>query len=96
MRIKFTRKAKNLTEAKSQLERVSGSEKYEVVKERVLTDLQFEALSNNLLIIDMFTDFKGGIVDGVRQVIRIVNNKTGEDFVVDPQGYSYCRVVGLE
>ena len=62
-----------------------------------LNDDEYATIIENLLTSYSFVkQLDGGwLTDRVREGALIVKASTGEAFVVDTQGYDYCRYVGL-
>lgn len=98
----FGRKLANLDElreyTKASIYSASAGQPYTVVKEIYLDSQDFEALSR-----DFFDDQPwlskedGGVTrDGKIRCIRVVNSETEERFLVNNEGFSYCRYTALE
>ncbi len=75
-------------------------EEYVIVDCYRLSHLDFLKTKNNLL---MEEPFQRGDVGGhaeingryVRKVTKVYSEETGEYFLTDPQGFSYCRYVAI-
>ena len=96
MRAVFVRKAINLKEVKEETNWVQQNEPFVVVEELKLENKRFQQIANNLMKDVAEISGKGGTINGVVQAIRIVNQETGESFLVNPEGYSYPRYVAIE
>ena len=71
---------------------------YEVVREVVLSDDEFNAFSNDMLADQPWIlKSDGGSNDkGELRCIRVVNETTGEKVILDTEGHSYGRYSALE
>ena len=96
----FVRKARDLDEVRQITKydkRNDNCAYYTVVEELRVEGVRFNQISRNLLM-QVIPEIagKGGYLKNVIQAVRIINQDTGESFLVDPQGYSYARYVAIE
>lgn len=100
MKALFIRKVWDLKELKRVTDQARINQGTEYVVSRVvyLTEEEYGSFTNDLLEDrDWIKPGDGGPVDrNTIKVIRVVNQKTNEALLVNPEGYNYPRYVAIE
>lgn len=102
MKAHFGRKVTDLTELKKLTEvAIRSGQKgtpYEVTKEIILSDTEFNRLADDLLEDQPWIDKAdgGSNLNGEIRCIRVINKLTGERILVNSEGYDYPRYTAIE
>lgn len=102
MRAIFGRKVSDLNELKELTEQAKKSrqqgQSYIVIKELLLENDDFHSFTNNFFNDQPWITEEDGGVNENREVrcIRVINQDTGEKILVNNEGYTYARYVGIE
>ncbi|WP_026673629.1 hypothetical protein [Alkalihalobacterium bogoriense] len=102
MRAIFGRKIGDLTELEELTEQAIKSgqqgQSYCVIKEVLLGDDEFHSFANDFFDDQPWITEEDGGVSESREVrcIRVINQDTGEKILVNNEGYTYARYVGIE